>query len=637
MAFRPVRRRSGSAPATAWGFSVRHRLFRQGVSCLAAAAVTLASVSGPLRAQSVSNPVTGFGGLSRSHYEACQAQDEITFRRAVEAVTIDALGRGTADLDYKGLVSEEWRRARIDEIVNREVDTAVEAVRGETSFARLMESIINPETAREIATPVAERVYRSEAMKQAMEQLAAGVGRELGRRIEIAAAGAGRPAASCIEAFLGSRYGSTVAKVVSNDALRAFGIDPETAAANVTPGSVAVEGSGVIAGAVIVIVRRELATLANRILQRLLGIALGRVASSVIGGIGLVLIAKDVWDFRHGVMPIIADEMKSPATREKVQVELVRAIREQVGGETRDIGLRTAERVVEIWLEFRRAHLKVLELAEADPAFKRVLETVRPERLRRLDEAVALILADPAGKSIEARLADGSLQKAMETLGDAAFQVGRDLRSLDAAFAWQVLAGDLLPRIVEDELHRRNRVEAFTRQSLAGLLALGDKPVAGRLAALDPVARDTLLELPGNDVRALTRGLSDAELRSLARYLGALDKPIAARLLQAVAARPVAMQILAPDGVREAALRSRDPGAAIDLLLRPDSTFDFSRVLDDLTLVRDGRIEPRVLLARHPMPLGLAAFGCLLVLSLFWRMLFGRRRPAPGPDGAARA
>ncbi len=617
---------------------MRHRFFRQSVSVVAAAAVTLASVSGPLRAQSVPGPIAGFGGLSRSHYEACQAQDEMTFRRAVEAVTIEALERGTAELDFKGLVSEEWRRARIDEIVNREVDTAVEAVRSETSFARLMESIINPETAREIATPVAERVYRSEAMKQAMEQLAAGVGRELGRRIEIAAAGAGRPAASCIEAFLGSRYGSSVAKVVSNDALRAFGIDPETAAANVTPGSVAVEGSGVIAGAVIVIVRRELGMLANRILQRLLGVALGRVASSVIGGIGLVLIAKDVWDFRHGVMPIIADEMKSPATREKVQVELVRAIREQVGGESRDIGQRSAERVVEIWLEFRRAHLKVLELADTTPAFKRVLEMVRPERLRRLDEAVALILADPSGKSIEARLADGTLQKAVESFEDPAFQVARDLRSLEAAFAWQALAGEYLPRVVEDELHRRNRADAFTRQSLMRLLALADRPVASRLAALEPVARDALLELPSNDVRSLARGLSDVELTSLGGYIRALEKPITGRLLQVVAARPSAMQILAPDGVREAALRSRDPAAAIELLLRPDGTFDFSRVLDDVMLVRDGRIEPRVLLARHPLPIGLAAFGGFLALTLFWRMLFGRRRPASsGPDGAAAA
>lgn len=617
---------------------MRHPYFRQSVSVVAAAAVTLASVSGPLRAQSGPGPVTGFGGLSRSHYEACQTQDEMTFERAVEAVTIEALERGTADLDFKGLVSEEWRRARIDEIVNREVDTAVEAVRAETSFARLMESIINPETAREIATPVAERVYRSEAMKQAMEQLAAGVGRELGRRIEIAAASAGRPAATCIEAFLGSRYGSSVAKVVSNDALRAFGINPETAAANVTPGSVAVEGSGVLAGAVIVIVRRELATLANRILQRLLGIALGRVASSVIGGIGLVLIAKDVWDFRHGVMPIIADEMKSPATREKVQVELVRSIREQIGSETRHIGQRSAERVVEIWQEFRRAHQKVLELAEVNPAFKRVLETVRPERLRRLDEVVALILADPAGKSVEARLADGTLQKVVESFDDPAFQVARDLRSLDSGFAWQALAGDLLPRVVEEELHRRNRADAFTRHALTRLLALADRPTAGRLAALDPVARDALLELPGSDVRSLARGLSDAELQSLAGYIRALDKPIASRLLQVVAARPSAMQILAPDGVREAALRSRDPAVAIELLLRPDGVFEFSRVLEDVMLVRDGRVEARVLVARHPVPLGLAVFGGLLVLSLVWRMLFGRRRPTPSrPDNAAAA
>ena len=33
---------------------------------------------------------------------------------------------------------------------------------------------------------------------------------------------------------------------------------------------------------------------------------LGRLVSVVAGGVGLVLIAKDIWDFRHGVLPIIA-------------------------------------------------------------------------------------------------------------------------------------------------------------------------------------------------------------------------------------------------------------------------------------------------------------------------------------------
>ena len=37
-----------------------------------------------------------------------------------------------------------------------------------------------------------------------------------------------------------------------------------------------------------------------------------------------MLIAKDIWDFRYGVLPIIATEMKSADTKEKVRAELAR-------------------------------------------------------------------------------------------------------------------------------------------------------------------------------------------------------------------------------------------------------------------------------------------------------------------------
>lgn len=609
-------------------------MLRTGVSLVTAMAIGL---SGPVPLAQAQAPAGATPAASRAAYEACQAQDETAFRRAIETITVGALDKGVAGLDLKGIVSQEWRRADLDLLIAREVDKAVEAVKEESSFGRLIESIVNPETARQLATPVAERVYRSDAMKGAMEQLAIGVGREIGKRIEIATADTSRPAANCIEAFLGPRYGTTIAKLVASEAGREFAVDPDKATANVTQGSVVIEGSGAIAGAVILIVRRQLATLANRIAQRLIGVALGRVASTVVSGIGVVLIAKDIWDFRHGVMPIIADEMKSPATRETVQLELAKTIGEQVGEHVREIGARTSERVIEIWHEFRRAHGKVLEIADRDPAFRHFLDTLRPERLARLDESVALILANEGEAAVGRRLADGTLAAAIERLPEAAFQIARDLRSLEAGLQWNALAGDLVTRVAEDELHRRNKPEAFTRAALARLTGLNDRIAAGRLAALDLSARDIILELSDREVRTLARTLSETEIKSLAGYLGALDGNAAKELVRSISQRPGAMQLLAADGVREAVLRSRDRPAAIAMLLRSDDPLDWSRVAGDFDLVRNGQIEPRLLLTRHPIPSGIAGLGCLLGLTLIWRMLFGRRsrRMGAGPEATA--
>jgi hypothetical protein len=612
------------------GVCVPHDIVNSGAAILAAASLLAPVLVPQVRAQAPASPRHVATGV-----EACQAQDEATFRVAVEALTVQALGRALAGLDHKGAVSDAWRRGNVDRIVAQEVDIAIEAVRSESSLSRLIESILNPETARALATPVAERVFRSDAVKQAVEQLALDVGREIGQRIEVAAMRAAVPAARCVEAFLGPRYGTTIAKIVSTDALRAFTVDPAVATATVSPGAVLAEGGGAIAGIVIVIVRRELAMLANRIAQRLVGVALGRAVSSVIGGIGVVLIAKDVWDFRHGVMPIIAEEMKSPDTREKVQQELAKVIGEQIGEQVNAIGAEASERVLEIWREFRRAHAKVVELAERDDAFRQMLEAISPARVPRLSEAVALILSSEGEAAIQRRLANGSLQRAVERMPPPAFEIARDLGSIDAGLAWAALAGDLLPRVLEDELHRRSSPTAFTRAGLARLVGLNDRLAAARLAAVDRVPRDVLLELSDAEVRRLARALLATELASLAGYLGALERPAAGLLLDAVSAQPARMQALAPASVRHAVLTSRDPAAALRTMLRGDGLLDLAHVIEDFRLARAGTIAPRLVLARHPVPIAFAAAGAMLLLMLFWRMLFGRRVSplASGPEG----
>ena len=114
-----------------------------------------------------------------------------------------------------------------------------------------------------------------------------------------------------------------------------------------------IEGGEGIAGTVVLVVRRQLANMASRIGQRIVGSILSRLVSVVAGGVGLVLIAKDIWDFRHGVLPIVATEMKSKETKDKVREELAKSIAEQINDSVKEISEKTAERVVEIWLEFR--------------------------------------------------------------------------------------------------------------------------------------------------------------------------------------------------------------------------------------------------------------------------------------------
>ena len=316
-------------------------------------------------------------------------------------------------------------------------------MKAETSWGERLKSLTNSEAAQKLATNVAERVYRSDAVKAALEALAQDVAREVGRSIETATSEAAAPVLNCLKAFIGPRYGSAVADAVAGDAGKDIAVDPSKGVRrDPSAGAVLKESSGGIAGATLLIVRRQLANLATRVGQRIVGSVLSRLVSVAAGGIGLVLIAKDIWDFRHGVLPIIATEMKAPATKEKVQEEIASTIGEQIGDHVKEIAQASAHHIMEIWREFKRAHAIVLKLADADGAFRSFLDTVAPARMARLDEVVAIIVGSEGETAVSRRLADGTLNQAVHHLPDAALQIARETRSLAEALGWEAVAGE---------------------------------------------------------------------------------------------------------------------------------------------------------------------------------------------------
>jgi hypothetical protein len=596
---------------------------RSAISGLTAAAVLMAQT--PLIAIATAPSAHATTPLTRADYEACQAQDEQGFRQVIEAITLKGLQTGLAKLDYVALVGDEWRRERFDDLIDRQVDESIGQVRDESSWLQLWSSLASKERAQELATSASERVYRSDAIKAGIERVAIGVGKEIGKRIELAVIDTAGPATQCMQAFLKRRYGDTVAAVVSADTGRQYSIDPAAGGAQVSTGRMILEGKEGIAGVVVLVVRRQLATLAQRIGQRVLGSILSRLVSSVAGVIGLVLIAKDIWDFRHGVLPIVSEEMKSKATKDKVRQEIAGAIADHMKQSVKEIADQTADRVVQIWLDFRRAHAKVLELAERNPAFKQLLETLRPDDLARLDEVVALVLASEGEPGVFRRVADGTLQRAVSVLPAAVIDVAREASSLEVGLKWADVAGDGLPKVVELEIHRRATPDAFSKAGLQRLLGLGDRVATVRLASVPAATRNILFELDDPGLIKLARALDEPQLESLARYLAALDKGPAQRILSVVAQTPSRMAELASPRVREAILASRDQSAAVGMMLYVMSVPEPNVLLTHAKLVLDGRVSPVLLWEKHWVVLVLAGLLALIVLALLKRLLLPSR------------
>jgi hypothetical protein len=591
------------------------RRFRPVVSSITAAALVFAQLP---TAQAAS-------AMTRADYEACQARDEQGFRVAVEALTRRSLEAGIAGFDYKAVVNDEWRRGNLDDVIDRQVDQSIGELRDESSWVQLWQTLASQEKARELATTAAERVYRSDALKKALEGVATGIGKEIGKRIELATVDTAGPATQCVQAFLGPRYGATIARIVATGTGREYGVDPVKGSAQVSTGQVIVEGTDAMAGTVVLVVRRQLANMASRIGQRVVGSILGRLVSVVAGGVGLVLIAKDIWDFRHGVLPIIGTEMKSKETKDKVREELAKSVSEQIGDSIKEISGKTADRVVEIWLEFRRAHAKVVELADRVEVFKRFLDTVKSDDLPKLDEVVALVMASEGEAGLIRRLDNGTLHRAVSGLPTGAIEIARETQSLEAALQWSAVAGDSLGKVVEFEIYRQAKPDTFTKASLQRLLALQDRVAVIRLAALQPAARDALFELPTNELKGLARTLDEAQLDSLSRYLTGLDKASALRVLQVVGQNPTRMAELGKPSVRDAILSSSDQAAALGMMLQASSVPDPTVLLANARLVLDGRVSPLLLWEKHALWLSVAVVLSLALLMMLKRLVFGTR------------
>lgn len=562
-------------------------------------------------------------------YAACETTSESEFRAAVLAITTASLVKGTSGIDYRAAVADEWRRLDVGRTIDAEVDKAFAAIRDETSWGSLLQSLGSEDKARELTVALTERVYRSEAVKKAIEELATGVGRGLGSRLEIATSDAAGPALECLKAFLGPRYGTTVAGIVTGTAGREFEIGAAAAAGGVTAGGVLSETAGGITGAAILVMRRQLGNIAGRIGQRLVGSILSRLVAVVAGGIGLVLIAKDVWDLRYGVLPIIASELKSAESKAKVQEELATAIGDQIRDHVAEIARHASDRIVQIWKEYRAAHALVLDLAERQGDFRDFLDRQRPDALPRVDEVTALLLAAEGDAGVMRRLADGTLDEAVNRLPEPAMDIARQTRSIETALAWNAVAGARIDKVVEYEIFQRAKPSDFTRQSLERTVALTDPVAIKRLAAVPAATRDALFDLEPSVLTSAARSLNEAQLATLSGYLDRLAPAPRQRLLNRLAASPASLADLTEPRVRDAVLASRDQGAALDILLRPAAEETPAALKTDVSLALDGRIHPRILWHKHPSLVVVAALAAVVVLLLLHRLF---RRPKQRGD-----
>lgn len=566
----------------------------------------------------------------------CAVDNEEAFRARLVALTDNAFRNGLGRIDFNLAVDDQWRENRMDALIDRLVDEQTEIVKDETDWDQLLASLVSSEKLQSLAEQLATRVYRSDAFKEATIDLATDAANSVAAEVELATLDAAGPAVRCVRAYLGSRFGSTIARMVADDTRTSFAPDPQAGTADVGVGDLAVSSQEALAGIMVLAARRLFTRITQRIGQRVVGVVVARVVSTVAGGVGVLLILKDVWDLRNGFLPTIADEMKSDDSKQGVRVEMAKALEEQTTAQISVISSAIADRIIDVWREFQVANAKVVELAGEIPDFKRFLGAVRRDDLPRVDRIVGIILQSEGRDGITWRLGDGTLATAVSRLPGEAIEIASDTRSLSEAFAWQRAAGDRLGSVLQSGLHRELNAAALTPRALQRLLDVDDGLALGKLRILDPVALEALTEFPIDELRALARRLSGDELNQFSAYLTALSPDARRTMLDLTGGDPARIRKLTPNYVRNAVIASRDQSAAVNMVLRNGPLFDLPAAERDVRAVLDGAVSPVLLWPSHPVVVVAAGVGVLLIL-LFFNRIFGggsggRRGREPKPS-----
>jgi hypothetical protein len=555
--------------------------------------------------------------------EECRNLQDHEVRSKLAELTSKALAEELKGVNYRELVEIHWNQSRVNEKLDREIDDAVTAIRADTSWVERAYSTVSRESATKFATAVADRAYNSEGFRNALADLAASIGKDVGGRLEKAANEVASPVIACVQSTLQARYGAAVADVFSQETQSGFKVKPEIGGAKITSGDIVFNTAPTVAGIALVVTRRIVGQMIASIGKRVAGMVASRIAASVTGFIGLALIAADVYRAGEGVFPIITDRMKSSEAKDLIKNEIAATIAADVKQQTILIGQETAERLFSFWLDFKQKYEKLLSLSDRNPQFAEFLRDRRVDQLAKLAQVASVVIGSEGEDSVLRRAADGSLSRALTDLDATGVKIMTEKKSVDIALRWTEVAGRNLEEVGRLGLYKSLSPDDVTSEELGKLLKIDDRVAVTRMVGLDRPAREALLALPLDQVRDLARKLRSQELDAFADYQRRLPPPAAARVVRAIAEDSRIMRLLAGSGVRQAIFDSKDQGAAVEMLVR-DEFPGYSRISSDFKLVKNGNVHFWVFW--HAYWTLLAAMAFLAMAFLLWlrRLLFGR-------------
>ena len=581
-----------------------------------------------------------------STLERCLNLDETTLRSDLDQVTREFFSEELNAVDLRRMVQNKWLELGLPDLLETEVDRAIEGVRNDTGYTRRFTSSFSPAQATELAEQIADRAFASAALRNRLEILASEVAADFTGSFTSASARSASSVTACVQSYLGGAYGSAVASTFEAE-IRA---QVEATGADALEGDIQLDsmvgsrssvGVATIAGSYVArkVAQRLSVQLSRRVAGNIAARLLGRAGSSVIPVIGWAVGGGFiVWDVGssalRGPFPAIRRQLTGDETQTQIQDEIVASLREDLPAVSAELSRGVADEVFTQWQRFTQNFETVLSLSERNAAFRQELSAVPEIDLYKLAEVVRLV----PEKTVLQAAQNGQLRRVVG-LPESALEILQSTPSPTTVLAWADLAGTRLNEVVENEIYRTKTPEDFSQRTLNRLLDTDNVVTIAKVAMLPKEEMETLLGLPTANLNALTSEFGSSQLQTISWYAGALAQEPFSALVVRLLERPSRLEKFSPGAVKTAVANSREPLSAVAFLgSEPEFGIAGTNLMQgfgrDLSTILSGTVSRRLLPAKYDLGsllllivmliVALIVIGVLLVLST--RLLRRRKR-----------
>jgi hypothetical protein len=265
--------------------------------------------------------------------------------------------------------------------------------------------------------------------------------------------------------------------------------------------------------------------IAGKIVERLFGKGASSLIPFVGWGIGIAMLAYDLWESGKGALPQIREAMKSEEAKAQIRAEVTEAVKESLPDQVDAVAYQIAVTLVDEWEHFCAGYSDICQLQDENPTFAELVKETKLEELDTIRKLLSVYQEKLGQQELMTAIASGGFSKILASVLDfekshpevqipggndrpplehvLIIRLLLDTHSTEDALAWAKLAGDMPDRLVLYGIHLSTVPETWTPEQLALILALPKGNDIEKVLTLTADQRDILLSLPADQVMAL--------------------------------------------------------------------------------------------------------------------------------------